>query len=112
MAQSTSNQKFSIYLAKQINPVENCICLCKSDWSVYARQLPNDKLITSVELSSDENRYSMASERKHTNTTQSRSMATPDAIPHSLSMAPANIKAKNQGCRRIDDPSVEGTVYA
>jgi hypothetical protein len=74
--------------------VENSICLSKSDWSVYAGQLPNDKLITSVGLSSYKNRYSMASQRKHTNTTQSRSMATPDAIPHRLSMAPANNNAK------------------
>lgn len=34
-----------VYLAKQINPVEDSICLCKSNWSVYSRQLPNDKLV-------------------------------------------------------------------
>lgn len=46
-----------------------------------------------------------------TSTTQSRSIATPNATPHNLSIAPANTSTINQGRRRTDD-EVGSAVWA
>lgn len=47
-----------------------------------------------------------------TSTTQSRSIATPNATPDSLSIAPAQTSTINQGRRRKDDVGVGGMVWA
>lgn len=45
----------------------------------------------------------MKSQNSSTSTTQSRSIATPNATPDSLSTAPASTSTMNQGRRRRDD---------
>lgn len=47
-----------------------------------------------------------------TNTTQSRSFATPNATPHSLSIAPAETNVTNQGHRSMEDTEVGRTEWA
>lgn len=47
-----------------------------------------------------------------TSTTQSRSIATPNATPHSLSKAPANTSTMNQGRRSKDDDEERATEWA
>lgn len=45
----------------------------------------------------------MKPQNSSTSTTQSRSIATPNATPDSLSTAPASTSTMNQGRRRRDD---------